>query len=35
MELFEQSTLELRQLCERHMPGLGYYGSRASCRLSL
>ena len=29
MELFEQSTLELRQLCERHMPGLGYYGSRS------
>ena len=29
MDLFEQSTLELRQLCERHMPGLGYYGSRS------
>ena len=25
---FEKATLELRQLCERHSPGVGGYGRR-------
>lgn len=28
MERFEQTTLELRRLCEKHSPGAGGYGSR-------
>lgn len=30
MEHFEQSTLELRRMCERYMPGVGGYGRRPS-----